>query len=234
MEAALGNKFDMFIVHDYHDLGALRALCRSRGLHLPACIVASLDLPRHDVNHGLPPPHIRTMLHILTCTQETASIAILNALIDQVNCRRHANCCKKTSRSRLHYRPQCFSMCCLVKHRNHYSGLSATCRSRHVAAVLSHACAGNNAASLCDNPSSCRLIVIHECVQCTIERQALVLSAGEARSVANARNVSVAWLEDGSRSIWRGPCYVRSFIIKIGSPKRVDRSHGMPHKKLAC
>ena len=91
MEAALGAKFDMFIVHDYHDLGALRALCRSRGLHMPGCIVASLDLPRHDVDRGLPPPHIRTMLHILTCTHERAGAAVLNALIDQVNRRRHAD-----------------------------------------------------------------------------------------------------------------------------------------------
>ena len=84
MEECLGRFLKTFLVHDTHDHDLLRTLCREEGLKFPACTIGPLDADSHDIHKGLPSDHIRTMYHILRCTEEGVAAAVMNSLVDQV------------------------------------------------------------------------------------------------------------------------------------------------------
>ena len=67
-------------------------LCLAENIKFPPCIIVKLDGARHTIDAGLPPDHILTMYHQLSCTEENLSSAVMNSLVDQV----HALCSAAT------------------------------------------------------------------------------------------------------------------------------------------
>lgn len=84
MEQCLGRALKNFLVHDTHDYHQLRDLCQSEGLTFPPCMIVKLDGKRHSVDAGLPPDHVLTMYHELSCSDANLSTAVMNSLVDQV------------------------------------------------------------------------------------------------------------------------------------------------------
>ena len=92
-EVTMGRAFDAWIVHNHHDFGQLKRLCKDIGARAPLIVISSFDVPLHNIpEHARVPSSVAPcLLDLVTCNDPDKRAAVMNQIIDMV---RLMTCCE--------------------------------------------------------------------------------------------------------------------------------------------
>ena len=90
VESHMSPQLNTYLLHDHHDLLALKRMCQKLGIPLPPVTISRFDMPQHVVP-STRRPSAPCLMDVLKCTEEKMGHVVLNFVIDGV--RLHGYAC---------------------------------------------------------------------------------------------------------------------------------------------